>query len=598
MGRFGWWLIAGLVPLGMIAPEVAWAAERTVGDLSDSNPFIRGPGFYISIVKLVLFVPVFWAWAFTTTWVSVDTQTINWPSDKWNALMLGTGLGGILLFFLIPWFWLGYPLLLAAYIAPLSVYITKRNAAVSDSERVLTPQHIQNVLKNLGLKSKKKPKVTTVNMVATAGKDQQENQVLLLSAKRLEGLNNAEEIYTKLEEFLSLPILSQGTRIQVQRMLMEISPQGTGVRYQVNGMWEVAPGTDFESAKGFVAICLRLCGLNHQDLRNAQVGKFLIKAGNRKIKTTFRFQPMKGGARTIWEFDHGEKKLEGLDQHGMGEKLFEHVKATVRVKQGIVIGSAPAGGGFTSAFNATGHALDRYNRAYAELGDAARPEEPVDNAEVFTYDSSAGETPSTILPKVLRQYPEGYICRNVTEAETLRNLLELANDDKIVLLGTPAKEACEAPYRFLILKDSAGNRIPPQEFAASLVAVVNMRLARKLCPDCRVEFEPDAALLQRLGIKPDPNRKYYKQFQPNPEKKEAPCTACNGRGFVGRTGMFEFLAMNDHLRQVLAQGVNLDTFRNEAVKSGALYRFQQDGVRLFAEGLTSLEEVQRALKEG
>jgi type II secretory ATPase GspE/PulE/Tfp pilus assembly ATPase PilB-like protein len=600
---FGRWLliVLGALALWSMLGDVSWAAERNPGGLTEQSPFIRGPGFYVSIIKLCLFLPVFWCWAATTSWVNEDTQRIKWSAAQWNAVMVGSGLGGILLFFLIPTFWAGYPILLLAYAIPLGIYIGKRNKEVGEHEQVLTREHLEFVMKNglrgLGVKTKKRPVQAGVTYKPTLHKENKDNQTLILAAKRLPGLAEPELIFKKSQDLILDAMVNQGTALQAEDILLEITPQGATTRYRINGVWESAPHMDFETAKGIVGVYLQLGGKEPSDLRNPQTSKFNVEVGNKKLKGTFTFQPVRGGARALLNLDAGGKKLETLQQLGMGDALLEHITKTIRVKQGVLIASAPAGGGFTSVFNATGLLLDRYNRSYAELVDTTLSDPHVDNVEVFTYNSAAGESPASILPKVMRQYPEGYISRRLLEADSLKELLELATDEKIVYLGANAKEACEAPLRLLILKNAAGGRVPPMELAKSLIGVVNMRMVRKLCPTCKVEYEPDPALLQRLGLKPAPNKKFYRLYVPNPEKKEKPCTACNSRGFVGRTGMFEFLAMNDRLRQALAQGVALDVFRNEAAKNG-LYRLQQDAIRLVDLGITSLEEVQRALKEG
>ncbi len=56
---------------------------------------------------------------------------------RWNPIVFGTFAGALLLHWLLPWFWLGFPLLVIAYVAPLATYIIVRNRKVDNNERVL-----------------------------------------------------------------------------------------------------------------------------------------------------------------------------------------------------------------------------------------------------------------------------------------------------------------------------------------------------------------------------------------------------------------------------------------------------------------------------
>src|SRR5690606_17991662 len=105
----------------------------------------------------------------------------------------------------------------------------------------------------------------------------------------------------------------------------------------------------------------------------------------------------------------------------------------------------------------------------------------------------------------------------------------------------------EALLRIMMLK------IPPAEFAPAVTGVLNVRLVRKLCEKCKEAYPPPPEVLKQLGIPAGRLEAIYRTpTQPiNPKKPDEVCDQCNGVGYFGRTGIFELLKVDDHIRKVL-----------------------------------------------
>jgi len=72
----------------------------------------------------------------------------------------------------------------------------------------------------------------------------------------------------------------------------------------------------------------------------------------------------------------------------------------------------------------------------------------------------------------------------------------------------------------------------------------------------------------------------------------ADCDECKGRGYVGRTGIFEVIVMNDQLRQMAMENVPSQQIKQEARKYG-MRTLREDGWRKVVMGITTIEEVMR-----
>ena len=185
-------IVAGAVLLLGSGPLLAAVPPAKTGVES-----CRGPGFYFSEVKLFFCLLVFISWVWTTDWVNRDAKAMHLDRRRWNPVVFGPFLAGCLLFALIPWFWLGFPLLLMAYILPLGTYVVDRNERVDDVDKVLTRRHLRWMaaewLGKVGIKlDHERPDPFSlgapVNLVPRGGADDRANNVRLLAARQSPGL--------------------------------------------------------------------------------------------------------------------------------------------------------------------------------------------------------------------------------------------------------------------------------------------------------------------------------------------------------------------------------------------------------------------------
>jgi len=163
---------------------------------------------------------------------------------------------------------------------------------------------------------------------------------------------------------------------------------------------------------------------------------------------------------------------------------------------------------------------------------------------------------------------------------------QVDNENRMVVTSARAKGVAESLLTMLQLK------IPPARFATSVTAAVNARLLRKLCPKCKEGYAPTAQVLEQLGIPAGRVEAFYRP----PQQPEEVCTECQGIGYFGRTGIFEFLIVDEGVRQALTTTPQLAPLRLAARKAG-MRTLQEEGIVLVAKGITSLQELMRVLKE-
>ena len=111
------------------------------------------------------------------------------------------------------------------------------------------------------------------------------------------------------------------------------------------------------------------------------------------------------------------------------------------------------------------------------------------------------------------------------------------------------------------------------------------RLVRKICEDCRTEFEPSAEMLMELNLRPEEvkgNKFYYGRG----------CQVCNNTGYKRRSGIYELVPINDSIRDMISQGVSTDALRNACRQLG-MTTLRESGLRAIFNGVTPIDEVVR-----
>ncbi|MGA2616616.1 MAG: ATPase, T2SS/T4P/T4SS family [Thermoguttaceae bacterium] len=234
----------------------------------------RGPGNYLSWIKILACWLTFIAWIRSTSWVNRDVQEVRLDWRIWNPIVVGSFLVAMLLVWVLPWFWLDLPLLVAAYVGPLATYIVLRNRRVSSELRVLTPAHLRywfaTCLKGVGVKvaaEKGDPNVSgvPVNVFSRFADDPMLNAAKLLAARQSGGLPAARKI------------LCDGLSARASAILLDYVSTAVVVRYLIDGVWLPQKTLERESADPAMQALKLLCGLNPQDRRGRQEGKFGVE---------------------------------------------------------------------------------------------------------------------------------------------------------------------------------------------------------------------------------------------------------------------------------------------------------------------------------
>lgn len=539
---------------------------------------------FLSWLKFIPVVLVFCFWILTGDWVNRSSQIHGLGYGKWNPIVLFSFAFGFVLLLVIPNYFAGIGILTLSWLGPFIAYSVTHNKNVENYQKVFTSDWFRyswaNLLGKVGIKIEAERKAeyekgAAVDLQALGG-NEQVNQGNLITARQSPG-------YLLVKDLVADMVTRRG-----ERLMLDYTASAVNARYFIDGVWHNGESRDRESGDVMLAVMKQLANLDIGERRKKQEGAFAAGYEGNKYLCPFVSQGVQTGERVLLSITGGaQAQLRTLDDLGMREKLRDQWLELMATDSGLLVIAALPEGGLTTLTDVSLSETDRLMRDFVAIEDVHDRQRDIENIGVTTYDSKKGESPATKLPELIRTYPNVYVVRDFVDTESAKLLLDQVQDERLVITTVQAAEAPEALLRMLQKK------VPHREFATRVTGVLCMRLIRKLCPTCKVAYEPGPDLLQKLGIPVGKVQALYRP--PKPEELEKPCETCQNIGYVGRTGLFELLVVNDQVREVLLKQPKLELLR-KASRLAGMRNFQEEAILLVAKGVTSLPEVMRVLK--
>jgi Tfp pilus assembly pilus retraction ATPase PilT len=270
-----------------------------------------------------------------------------------------------------------------------------------------------------------------------------------------------------------------------------------------------------------------------------------------------------------------------IDDLGFDETQRDFFMRSLSRSQGMILLTGPTGSGKTTTL-------------YAGLAELAAPirnvvtlEDPVEyqltGVNQTQTQPKIGMTFAAGLRTILRQDPDVIMVGEIRDSETAKLAVESSFTGHLVLSTLHTNDS---PSTIARLAELGVERFL---LATTLTLIVAQRLARTVCPGCSEPYEPSADVLEQMGLQPV-------DLQGHDVRRGAGCGRCDGTGYRGRMGMYEFLYVTPRLRQLISDG-GTELQLAALARAEGLVSLRRDGIRKVLEGRTTFEEVLRTTPE-
>ena len=320
-----------------------------------------------------------------------------------------------------------------------------------------------------------------------------------------------------------------------------------------------------------------MANLDIAERRMPQDGRIELTVGGHPVDLRVSVLPTMFGESVVMRvLDRSVVNL-SLSNVGMNDQTMGEFRDAIKKPNGIVLVTGPTGSGKTTTLYS---ALSELNTVEDKLITTEDPVEyDIDGIVQVPIDSSIGNTFAQCLRAILRQDPDKVLVGEIRDLETAEIAVQASLTGHLVFSTLHTNDA---PSTITRLKDMG---VPTFLITATVEAILAQRLVRRVCAQCREEYQPSREVFDDLEI-PMEEASKHKFF------RGAGCELCNNTGYKGRVGLFELMVMSNDLRDLIMANCQTEELRDKAAKEG-MVTLRKAGMSAAFEGITTPEEIVR-----
>ena len=371
-------------------------------------------------------------------------------------------------------------------------------------------------------------------------------------------------------------ILHQAVQERASDIHIEPHERELRVRYRVDGVLHDASSPPRHLHPAIISRIKIMAEMDIAERRLPQDGRVQIRLGDRMIDLRISTIPTLHGESVVIRLLDRSAGLMKLTELGMRQDTFEQFRKLISRPHGIILATGPTGSGKSTTLHAGLHEV------YSPEKKVITIEEPVEyelaGANQINVRPEIGLTFAAGLRHIVRQDPDIIMVGEVRDRETADIAIHAALTGHLVFTTVHTNDAAGAVTRLLDMG------IEPYLAASSLIGVLAQRLLRTLCPRCKAPFQPTVEELREIGL-PAERAGTVTLY------RAGDCDLCLN-GYLGRTGAFELLSVDDDVSQQILDKASSNEIKQQAVQKG-MHTLLSDGRRKVLDGITTIEELVR-----
>ncbi len=528
--------------------------------------------YLLSWWKAVLIVPPFMAWAWLiSSKLDKDARYFHLNQRMWNGIHLGAGLAGLATMLFIPYFFLGWPVGMLVVLAPILAYWYIRDQKAPEDRKFR--------ISGAGITSK----------IAARRQARASSQALLQftdSTGKLRPTPLKEEalfpVHMQAEDVLGPAFEARVTRIEIAA-----GPGGGSVVQTIDGIRFKRETIPPDVMGRMVDYLKDLAGMDVNDRRRRQQGAFKLQSPTGHAEVTIATAGSSAGQSIRIDLDLAKRLHKPFDGLGLLPQQLEQLRVFEQPheRHGVILIGAPPGHGLTT----TAYSFLARHDAYTSNVKSLEREIHVQllGIDQVLWDASNPDIDyATNLQSMLRRDPDIVLVSEVKDQETAKVITDPGMKGPLIYVPQPLPTVTDQ------IRDWVKKVGDVKDATKSLRAVTNQRLLRSLCPNCRQAYEPTPEQIKKLNL---PAKKVTQLYRASGKvqikNKIEDCKICSGTGYLGQTGAFEVMIIDDECRKQLAAG-DLKAALAHARRNNMFY-IQEAALAKVISGETDIDEVVR-----
>ncbi|QCX32673.1 type II secretion system protein GspE [Caloramator sp. E03] len=347
------------------------------------------------------------------------------------------------------------------------------------------------------------------------------------------------------------------------------------IKFRIDGILYEIMKVEYELHAPLIARIKVIGNMDIAEKRIPQDGRTSFEIYDREYDMRISSLPTVFGEKIVIRIADKREFLKDKKNLGFLEYDLKQYERLVSSPHGIILVSGPTGSGKSTTLYAALKELNTGDRNIITVEDPV--ESTIYGVNQVEVNPKAGLTFASALRSILRQDPDIIMIGEIRDKETAEIAVRAAITGHLVLSTIHTNDAPSSVTRLIDMG------IEPFMISSSLVGVISQRLVRKICPYCKTEYSPELGEIRAMGLD---ETKMYKLY------KGEGCIYCGQKGYIGRTGIYEILAIDKELRAAINKGLSSDELKDLSIKKG-MVTLKNSCIEKVIKGETTFEEYLR-----
>ena len=370
-------------------------------------------------------------------------------------------------------------------------------------------------------------------------------------------------------------VMQQAIRDRASDIHFEPFEKNFRIRYRVDGALYEMPPPPKAMAIPVISRVKIISGLNISERRRPQDGRIQLRVGGRPIDLRVSCLPTSYGESVVLRvLDRTVVNLD-LEALGLSDNILKQLRELIHLPNGILLVTGPTGSGKTTTLYS---ALKEINDPADKLLTAEDPVEyDIEGIMQVPINDAVGMTFGKALRAFLRQDPDRILVGEIRDFETAQIAIEASLTGHFVFSTLHTNDSASTVTRLIDMG------VEPFLICSSLSGVLSQRLIRRVCKNCKVEYDPTDEDLERLQLTREEVAGHKFCYGKG-------CKKCNNTGYKGRKALVELMVIDNSIRELIYANAPMAKIRDRAIENGML-AIRDDGILAIINGETSVDEV-------
>ncbi len=378
-------------------------------------------------------------------------------------------------------------------------------------------------------------------------------------------------------------IVRDGLAHRASDIHLDATSTGLAVRLRIDGVLTPGPAAADGTHDAVLSRLKLLADLDIAERRRPQDGRIRMTFGETSVDLRVStINSLHGESAVIRLLDQATGQIL-LPELGMPDAIYRPFAERVARPHGLLLVTGPTGSGKTTTLYA---ALAQRASGSEKLISVEDPIEiQVPGVTQVPLQREVGVSFATALRALLRHDPDVLMIGELRDSETAAVAVQAAMTGHLVLATLHTNDASGAVSRLVDLE------VPEFLLADTLIGVLAQRLVRRLCDECAQPSRDAFEVIDKVRPHLNADDRAFAAASP---REPVGCDRCRHSGFRGRIGIFEFIALSTGDRANESVG-DSRAQRDERLRTSPIATLETDGLRKVLAGLTTLDEVRRAV---